>query len=65
MGVKGLIVSFNDGQAFGCKSEVPGRGEGGLIGGGVDLFEVVIVEIWMRVGTCDEDACDKKSNGWE
>jgi hypothetical protein len=63
VGVKGLVVSSNDGQAFGCKSEVSGRGEVCLIGRGISLVEVVIVEIWMRVGSCDEDACDKKSNG--
>ncbi len=49
----------------GCKSEVSGRGEVCPIGGGVGLVEVAIVEIWMRVGSCDEDARDKKSNGCE
>ena len=63
MVIKGLIVSSNDGQASGCESEVSGRGEVCLIGSIVGLVEVVIVEIWMRVGSCDEDACDKKSNG--
>ncbi len=61
MRVKGLVAGLNEGQSFGCKSEVPGRGEVGFIGTGVGLVEVVIVEIWMRVGSCDEDACDEKS----
>ncbi len=63
MVVKGLVVGSNDSQAFGCKSEVSGRGDVCRIDGGVCLVEVVIVEICMRVGSCDDDACDKKSNG--
>jgi hypothetical protein len=56
VGVKSLVVCSNDGQAFGCKSEV-------CLIGGVSSVVVVIVEIWMRVGSCDDDACDKKSSG--
>ncbi len=62
MGVKGLVVSLNDGQSFGCKSEVASRGEVGFIGDDVRLVEVEIAEIWVRVGSCNEDACDKKSD---
>ena len=62
MGVKGLVVSLNDGQAFGCKSEVTSRGEVGFIGDDVRLVEVEIAEIWVRVGSCKKDACDKKSD---
>ncbi len=63
MRVQGLIAGLNEGQSFGCESEVSGRGKFGLIGAGVSLVEVVIVEIWMRVGSCNEDACDEKPDG--
>ncbi len=63
MRVKGFVAGLNEGQSFGCEGEVPGRVEVGFIGSGVCLVEVVIVEIWMRVGSCNEDACDEKSNG--
>ncbi len=49
MGEKGLVAGLNEGQSFGCESEVFGRGEVGFIGAGVSLVEVVIIEIWMRV----------------
>ncbi len=60
MRVKGLVAGLNEGQPFSCESEVFGRGEVGFVGAGVSLVEVVIVEIWMRVGSCDEDTCDEK-----
>ncbi len=63
MCVEGLIAGLNEGQSFGCKREVSGRGEVGSFGSGVSLVVVVIVEIWMRVGSCDEDACDEKPDG--
>jgi hypothetical protein len=61
--IKGLIAGLNEGQSFGCESEVSGWGEVGFVGAGVSLVEVVIAEIWMRVGSCDEDACDEKPDG--
>ncbi len=39
------------------------RGEIGFIGEDVCFVEVEMVEILARVGSCKEDACDKKSNG--
>ena len=39
------------------------RGEIGSIGEDVCFVEVEMVEILARVGSCKEDACDKKSNG--
>ena len=39
------------------------RGEIGSIGEDVGFAEVEMVEILARVGSCKEDACDKKSNG--
>ena len=62
MGVKGLVASLNEGQSFGCESEVTSRGEVGFIGADVRLVEVEIAEIWVRVGSCDEDACNEKSD---
>ena len=62
MRVKCLVAGLNEGQSFGCESEVSGRGKVGFIGAGVSLVEAVIVEIWMRVGSCNEDACDEKSD---
>ena len=43
-------------------SEILSGGEIGSIGEEVRLVEVEIVEIRVRVGSCKEDACDKKSN---
>ena len=63
VGVKGLIAGLNEGQSFGCESGVSGCRKVGFIGAGVSLFVVVIVEIWMWVGSCDEDACGEKSDG--
>ena len=61
--VKGFVAGLDEGQSFGGESEVFCRGEIGAIGSIVSLVEVAIVEIGMRVGSCDEDACDKKSDG--
>ncbi len=62
MFIKGLVAGLDEGQSFGCESEVSGLGEVRFIGGGVSLVEVVIVEIRMRVGSCNEDARDEKSD---
>ena len=56
MVVKVLVVGFDEGQPFGGESEV-------LLF--VSLVEAEIVAIGMRVGSCDEDACDEKSDGCE
>ena len=45
------------------ESGIFSRGEIGSIGGEVCLVMVEMVEILARVGSCKEDACDKKSNG--
>ena len=45
VGVKVFVASLNDGQSFGCKSEVTSRGEVGFIGDDVCLVEVEIAEI--------------------
>ncbi len=39
------------------------RGGIGSIGEDVCFVEVEMVKILARVGSCKEDACDKKSNG--
>ncbi len=62
MRVKGLIAGLNECQSFSCESAISCPDEVGRIGAGVSLV-VVIVEIWMRVGSCDEDACSEKSDG--
>ncbi len=49
-------------NSFGCESEITSRGEVGFIGDDVRLVEVEIVKIRVRVGSCKEDACDKKSD---
>ena len=61
--IKGLVAGLNEGQSFGCESGISGWGEVGFLGVGVSSVVVVIVEIWMRVGSCDEDACDEKPDG--
>jgi len=61
--VKDFVAGLDEGQSFGGESEVSCRGEICFIGGSVSLVEVAIVEIGMRVGSCDEDACDEKSDG--
>ena len=60
--VKGFVAGLDEGQSFGSESEVSWRSEIVLF---VSLVEVEIVEIGMRVGSCDEDACDEKSDGCE
>ena len=62
MGVKGLIASLNEGKSFGCESEVTSRGEVGSTGDDVRSFEAESAEIWVRVGSCNEDAYDEKSD---
>ena len=57
--VKVFVAGLDEGQSFGGESEVFWRGEIVLF---VSLVEVEIVEIGMRVGSCDEDACDEKSD---
>ena len=61
--MKGFVAGLDGGQPFGGESEVSCRGEIGVIGSSVSLVEVAIVMIGMRVGSCDEDACDEKSDG--
>ncbi len=56
---KVFVAGLDEGQPFGGESEVSWRGKFVLF---VGLVEVEIVEIGMRVGSCDEDACDKKSD---
>ena len=58
--VEGFVAGLDGGQSFGGESEVSWRSEIVLF---VSLVEVEIVEIGMRVGSCDEDACDEKSDG--
>jgi ATP-dependent protease HslVU (ClpYQ) ATPase subunit len=53
---------LNEGQSFGCESEVTSQGEVGFIGADVRSVVVEIAEIWVRVGSCNEDACDEKSD---
>ncbi len=60
MVVKVLVAGLDESQPFGGESEV--SSEVLLV---VSLVEVEIVEIGMRVGSCDEDACDEKSDGCE
>ncbi len=62
MVVKVLVAGLDDSQPFGGESEVSRRSDVLLF---VILVEVEIVEIGMRVGSCDEDACDEKSDGCE
>ncbi len=47
-------------NSFGCESEITSHDEVGFIGDDVRLVEVEIAEIHVRVGSCKEDACDKK-----
>ena len=53
--VKVFVAGLDEGQPLGGESEVSWQGE----------VEVETVEIGMRVGSCDEDACDEKSDGCE
>ncbi len=59
MVVKVPVAGLDESQSFGGESEVSQRSEVLLF---VGLVEVEIVEIGMRVGSCEEDACDEKSN---
>ncbi len=61
--VKGFVAGLDGGQSFGGESEVSWQSEIGANGSLVSLVEVAIVDIGMRVGSCDEDACDEKSDG--
>ena len=60
--MKGLVAGLDGGQSFGGESEVSWRKKNGATGSIVSLVEVAIVEIGMRVGSCDEDACNEKSD---
>ena len=62
MFVNVLVGGLDERQRFGGKSEVPRRGDVLFL---VSLVEVEIVEIGMRVGSCDENACDEKSDSCE
>ncbi len=57
-----LVGGLDECQRFGCQSEVSRRGDVLFL---VILVEVEIVEIGMRVGSCDENACDEKSDSCE
>ncbi len=57
-----LVGGLDERQRFGGQSEVSRRGDVLFF---VSLVEVEIVEIGMRVGSCDENACDEKSNSCE
>ncbi len=58
--VKVLVAGLDEGQSFSSESEVSWRGEILLF---ISLVEVEIVEIGMWVGSCEEEACDEKSDG--
>ncbi len=62
MVIKVLVAGLDDSQPFGGESEFSRRREILFF---VSFVEVEIVEIGMRVGSCDEDACDEKSDGCE
>ena len=57
-----LVGGLDERQRFGGQSEVSRRGDVLFF---VSLVEVEIVEIGMRVGSCDENACDEKSDSCE
>ena len=61
--VKGLVAGLNECQSFSCEGAISDVGEICFVGARVSLVVVLIVEIWMRVGSCDEDACSEKSDG--
>ncbi len=61
--VEGFVAGLDGGQSFSGESEISWRSEIGAIGIMVSLVEVAIVEIGMRVGSSDEDACNEKSDG--
>ncbi len=60
--MKGFVAGLDGGQSFGGESEVSWQKEICATGSVVSLVEVAIVEIGMRVGSRDEDACDEKSD---
>ena len=57
-----LVGGLDERQRFGGQGEVSRRGEVLFF---VGLVEVEIVEIGMWVGSCDENACDEKSDSCE
>ena len=57
-----LVGGLDERQRFGGKSEVSRRGVVLFL---ASLVEVEIVDIGMRVGSCDENACDEKSDSCE
>ena len=57
-----LVGGLDERQRLGGQSEVSRRGDVLFF---VSLVEVEIVEIGMRVGSCDENACDEKSDSCE
>ena len=57
-----LVGGLDERQRFGGKSEVSRRGDVLFF---VSLVEVEIVEIGMWIGSCDENACDEKSDSCE
>ena len=57
-----LVGGLDERQRFGGQSEVSRRGDVLFF---ASLVEVEIVEIGMRVGSCDENACDEKSDSCE
>ncbi len=60
MFVKVLVAGLDEGQSFGGESEVSWLRDILFL---VSVVEVAIVEIGIRVGSSDEDACDEKSDG--
>ena len=57
-----LVGGLDERQRLGGQSEVSRRGDVLFF---VSLVSVEIVEIGMRVGSCDENACDKKCDSCE
>ncbi len=60
--MKFFVAGLNERQCFSGESVVSCRVEVCCVGTGVGLV-VVIVEILMRVGSCDENDCSEKSDG--
>ena len=60
--MKFFVAGLNERQCFSGESVISCRVAVGCVGAGVGLV-VVIMEIWMRVGSCDENACSEKSDG--
>ena len=57
-----LVGGLDECQRFGGQGEVFRRGDVLFF---LSLVEVEIVDIGMRVGSCDENACDEKSDSCE